>query len=502
MNNLNLKKQMPKNLAMNIISFATNVVIGLWLVPYLVNHLGTAAYGLVPLAMVFTQYVSIITQSLNSAINRFLSIAVQKQDKQEAGEIFNTSLVLLGIFSLIQLPLIGYIVYDLSFFVSVPDGLLSDASWLFGLTFTGFLISLLRSVFAISMYSRNRLDLLRMNDVVRVVTRVIIIVFLFSIDKPALKYIGIANLAASLVVFLLAVFYCHKLTPDLKLNLNQFNRKRVRDLSGMGSWLLVNQVGYLLFVRVDLYLINRFIGPGPAGEYAAIMQWSMLVHTMAGVLSGVIGPLVMIYYARGEINKMVATVKFAVKVLSVIIAIILAMLCACPHDLIAIWLGESFRHLGWLLVLQLFHLVVNAGVLPLFSINTTLNKVRWPGTITLIMGVMNLALALIFIKYTNWGYYGVAAAGALVLILKNSIFTPLYASHILGLPKRTFLSCLLVGAITFTGVTLITIAFKNIITPTNLISLSVLYLVSALCSIPIVIYYFFKKERDNLLDIF
>ena len=502
MNDPNLKTQMSKNMAMNIISFASNVLIGLWLVPYLVNHLGTAAYGLIPLAMVFTQYVSVITQSLNSAINRFLVIAVQKQDKKEAGEIFNTSLVLLGVFSLIQLPLIGFIVYDLSFFISVPDGFLSDAAWLFGLTFSGFLLSLLRSVFAISMYSRNRLDLLRMNDVVRVVTRVIIIVALFSIDKPALKHVGIANLAASIVVFLLAVFYCHKLTPDLKINLKQFNRKRVRDLSGMGGWLLVNQVGYLLFVRVDLFLINRFIGPGPAGEYAAIMQWSMLIHTMAGVLSGLIGPMVMIYYARGEIDKMVATVRVAVKVLSVFVAILLAMLCACSHELIAIWLGESFRHLGWLLILQLFHLVINAGVLPLFSINTTLNKVRWPGTITLVMGVMNFVLALLFIKYTNWGYYGVAAAGALVLILKNSIFTPLYAAHILGLSKHTFLSCLLVGAITFIGVLLITIALKYIITPTSLITLLLLFLVSAVCSIPVVIYYFVRRERDNLLNIF
>jgi membrane protein EpsK len=51
---------------------------------------------------------------------------------------------------------------------------------------------------------------------------------------------------------------------------------------------------------------------------------------------------------------------------------------------------------------------------------------------------MNLGLALLLAGPVGWGMYGVAAAGAIMLTVKNFIFTPLYAAHILGLGYSTF----------------------------------------------------------------
>ncbi|WP_301002666.1 hypothetical protein [Methanoculleus sp.] len=46
--------QLPHNLAANIAYFLVNVVIGVLLVPYFINTLGVAAYGLIPLATSIT----------------------------------------------------------------------------------------------------------------------------------------------------------------------------------------------------------------------------------------------------------------------------------------------------------------------------------------------------------------------------------------------------------------------------------------------------------------
>jgi len=42
-------------------------------VPYFINTLGVAAYGLIPLATSITGYVAIVVQSLNISVSRFLS---------------------------------------------------------------------------------------------------------------------------------------------------------------------------------------------------------------------------------------------------------------------------------------------------------------------------------------------------------------------------------------------------------------------------------------------
>lgn len=56
--------QLPRNLAANIAYFLVNVVIGVLLVPYFINTLGVAAYGIIPLATSITGYVAIVVQSL------------------------------------------------------------------------------------------------------------------------------------------------------------------------------------------------------------------------------------------------------------------------------------------------------------------------------------------------------------------------------------------------------------------------------------------------------
>jgi membrane protein EpsK len=74
MNPAKLHTQVTKNISMNMISFLVNIFIGLWTVPYLVKEIGIAAYGFVPLALMFAEYAGFIIQSLNASISRFLII--------------------------------------------------------------------------------------------------------------------------------------------------------------------------------------------------------------------------------------------------------------------------------------------------------------------------------------------------------------------------------------------------------------------------------------------
>jgi membrane protein EpsK len=69
--------QFPRNLAANIAYFLVNIVIGVLLVPYFIDTLGVAAYGLIPLATSITGYVAIVVQSLNTAVFRFLTVDLQ-----------------------------------------------------------------------------------------------------------------------------------------------------------------------------------------------------------------------------------------------------------------------------------------------------------------------------------------------------------------------------------------------------------------------------------------
>ncbi len=423
---------------MNILSFGVNVGVGLLLVPYLVGHLGIAAYGLVPLAMILSEYVGFIAQSFNSVVQRFLAIEINQQNYPAANAVFNTSLFIILIFILGQGVVAAVLIDHIDVVLNIPEGLAGDAVWLVSLTVGGYLFSLLSSVFSVSMYSNNRVDLLRLSDVLRIGTRLLLILSLFAWKAPDLKFVGVANLCGGFVSLAFCVFYWKKLTPFLKVSPRGIDLSRLGPMASMAGWLLVSQVGYLLFLRIDTYVVNRFISAEACGEYAAVLQWNQLFRVGAGVLSGVISPLGLIYYARGEIDKLIEMMRLAVKTMSLVLAIPLALVSAFSGDILALWLGEEFRTLGGLLTLHMVGLALNLGVLPLFAVNAALNRVKIPALVTLFLGLVNVLLAILLIKSTNLGYYGVALAGAAVLTLKNALFTTYYVARILEIKTSEF----------------------------------------------------------------
>ena len=99
------------------------------------------------------------------------------------------------------------------------------------------------------------------------------------------------------------------------------------------------------------------------------------------------------------------------------------------------------------MILLTVHLVLNLSVFPLFSISTAYNRVRWPGIVTLVLGIVNFALAVILALFSGWGYYGVAAAGAIILTFKNAVFTPWYATVVLGVRAHTFTRAIGTGVV-------------------------------------------------------
>jgi len=495
------KTQLPRNLSLQVLSFLVQVGIGIWLVPYLVGHLGRAAYGLIPIAGAMTQYVSLISHNVSVSVNRFLTIALQRNDAKEANRIFNTAFFSYLAIAVIQIPLFGLLIYYANSIFTIPDELYSDAIILLSCSATGFLINLVCSVFGVPIYANNRLDISRSIDIARQVFRVVGVVTLFLKFGPALRYVGYVDLAISVTACLMTLTIGKRLAPILKLDFHAYDWRKVRELTAMGGWLLVNHLGALLFLRVDIWICNRFIGAEEAGDYAAVLQWSALIRGAGTVIAGVIAPMIIIYYARFEIERLVRLSKLSVRVFSLVLAIPISLLCVFSQPLLRIWLGDSFAGLWPLMVIMVCHLGINVGVMPLFNIQIAVNKVAWPGLITLIMGIANLTVAIFLARYIGWGIYGVAIAGAIVLTAKNALFTPIYGALILHQPWYTFLRSYVSGLVFLGGLLILGYILGRYVQPASWIHLGATCLIIGLAGLIASWFILSKRDRRLMIDL-
>jgi O-antigen/teichoic acid export membrane protein len=427
------------NLATNLGHLGLSIIVGVWYVPYLVRHLGPAAYGLIPLASAITSYMALITLGLNAAVGRSLTIALEHGDHDQANRIFNTSLWgSLALCAGLLIPT-GLGLVFLESIVRVPAGFQTEARWLFAGIAAAFLLNEIKTPFDISWYCRNRFDLRNLVATGEVLTRSGLVVLLFYAVSARVHYVGVAILCGTMVSALGAVWLWRRLTPMLRIAWRDFDWGVLKNLASTGGWVIVNQLGAILYLGIDLLVANRLFGAELAGKYAAVLALPMLIRTLGATIGAVFSPTAVYYYARKDIDGLVTYMRRAVKCLGLMLALPIGLMCGFSEPLLRLWLGPEFGELSPLLFLMASHLCINMAINPLLGLQITTDRMKVPGTLTLIMGVANLGLALLFAGSMQWGLYGIAAAGAIIMTLKHVLFTPLYAAHVLGKPWFTFL---------------------------------------------------------------
>jgi membrane protein EpsK len=496
-----MNKQIIKNILANTSNFIINLGIGLSLTPFLINRLGISAYGLIPLAMFIASYIGVLTQSLTASVNRYLINAIQESDNHESNVVFNTALISILIVITFLILTLGWPILHIEYFISVPIGLSFDAVILFFSIFIGVLISLLSSVFSVSMYTYNRIDLMQVISIFKNVTRFFIVLAFFYYENISITAFGYAVVISELLSLVAYVIYWKRKTPQLFINFSNFSIDMLKKLSSISNWLILDQMGTIILSKSDLLLVNRNYGSIISGKYSVITQFSDLLRSMASLIGGVLGPVMMILHTQKNEKKMVEFTIFFMKLMSLLIAIPIILLCIFSKEIIELWIGNTYTDLYLLIWIAIFPLIINLGTIPLFSINIALNKVKIPSLSNICFGLLGLAVSLLLVKFTELGFYAIAIGFIFSTSLKNSFFTPIYAAHILRIKKSTFFIVHIYTFLFAVTFCLVCYCVKIILQP---VGIDVIYVCIALAFVGLLILFFYlgKNIRSEFISYF
>jgi membrane protein EpsK len=443
------RRRMPFNIVSNMVWLVINIIVNLWYTPFLISRLGVTVFGLVPLANSLSTYLALLTDGFSSAVSRFLQIDLAREDNEAANRTFNTGIA--GGFTIfgVLVPLACIASWIAPRVFQVPVGYEKDTQWLVLLTMLAFATTFFAGGFTVSSFSSHRFDLRLYVNLCRLLIQIGSIVLLFAFLPPHLWQVGIGIFLSSIVLLLGHSILWRRLTPQLKINPRLFDRKLVKRLLQFGGWVLVNQAGTQLLLNIDLVLANLIFGAQIAGRYGSVIIFPVFLRTFVGTYQGIVEPIVFMLYARNELKELVQFCRMSVKFTGLLIALPIGLICGLARPLLTIWLGVDYSDLSWLVVALVSHLCINLAIVPLFPIQVATNHVRVPGIFNLIMGLVNVGLAVALAFGSGWGYISIALAGAIVMTIKNTFFTSLYAARVLQLPWHTFLPSMGKGVLGF-----------------------------------------------------
>ena len=500
--------QVQKNLMLNILNLVCNVVVGLYYTPYLVRSLGVVAYGIVPLALIVNQFIVVVTGALTSALTRFYSIELQKKEYERASRSLSTSLILIGGFVVILLPFVILFVANIGDVFNIPGALIRDAKLLFGFTLSSFFVSLLSSVFNITSYANNRLDVLNVLKIERILLKFVFVVFLFEVLGKKVWCIGLANFMAEFVVLFHSMKLHYKISRSLvKIRWSLFSKTALFAIGGMAIWTIVHQLGDIFIYRMDNVVVNKFWGTSVSGALGAITELGAYVSTAVTVLASLFGPMILIAYSQGKHDQVQRLTLSNSMIIGALSAVACGLLVGFSSEFLFCWLGDSFVvYRNWL-VLKLLPLpfFLASGIVA-FS-NRAWNMVKYPAIATIVFGVLNvLIMNVVACKCVN------DSMNAVLLILATSLIVNLMQSYLLNFYffLRIYPGCkkqFVLITIKIVTILLLSICFSILVsrmyTPKNLFELvCVLMIQYFFLSGVFFLSVFSRSEMESLLSLF
>lgn len=437
--NLSKNKTLFINLIAQLFSFIVNLGINFLLTPYIVNNVGSSAYGFVSLGNNLITYIQVISVALNSMASRFITIKIVEGKMEEANRYF-TSVLFANIFISVVLffPSAICIIF-LEHLLNIPVENVIDVKILFSLLYLNFVVGIVFSVYSVSTFAKNKIYLTSLKTIVAYIIKVIVLVVLFSCFKISIWYIGLAGLIYSCYIALSHYRYKKKLLPEIKINKKFFDIKKVKELVFSGVWNSITQIGQILLEGVDLLISNIFIGPVQMGILSISKAIPSMLLSAISTVNSVFMPDFTIEYAKGNKEKLLHSIKQSMKILTIFSSIPIAILIVYSKEFFQLWVPEQDAQLLQIIsLISIGPVLISGGINCIYSVFTVLDKVKTNSICLISTGVINVLIVIVLLKNTNLGIFAVAGVSSLIGIIRNLCFTIPYGAKCLKLKWYTF----------------------------------------------------------------
>lgn len=433
------KRSVNFNTMINILSsvgvLVTNVCISFLLSPYIIKTIGVEANGFVSLANNFVEYANLIVTALNAMAARFITIAYVNKDYKKANLYYNS--VFWGNLIIVAILLIPATVFiiKLELFINIPVELLKDVKILFTIVFFAFFVRTGAPNWDCGAQVTNRLDLTYIPNIVTALIRCILLFCMFSIWHPHVWYVGFVSCVVTLLGLGVGAFNTHKLTPELKISLKEriCSFGIIKELVGSGIWSSIAITGNTLLNGIDLLMCNIFLGSTQMGILSLSKSIPSILVTYSESIRGVFGPELTINYAKDDKEQIMRVIQRAMKVSAIVVTIPVAGVVVMSDAFYSLWVpSQDAKLLQVLTILAVLSYLLNSGVIVLYNVFVTVNKVRYNSIAMMITGGLSVIVTFTLIKFTDLDLYAVAGVSSIAMICRDMFFSVPVTSRLLG----------------------------------------------------------------------
>lgn len=355
---------------------AVLMVISLFTARVLLDKLGVEDFGIYNVVGGLAGMFTFFSSSLTNASQRYLNIALGKQDVQDASLIVRqhfTLYIVICIIVVVAAETIGlWIVCEK---LVIPSARLYAAIWVYQFWVISLCATLMGIIFNSQIIAHEDMNIYSYIGIYEGISKLVVcyLVSICSIDR--LIMYGLLLLLVTVSVQIFYFLYCKRHYVETQLKL-LWNKGLLKETSSLVGW---NTVGTLIYAVNDTginVLLNLFFGPAVNAARAVSMQVSMALNNFSANFYTAVRPQLTKSYASQDWNYLFKLFYGSSKYSFYLLWIFALPISFSIDEILSVWLKVVPEYTGTFTILVLAYSLVNILNNPIWTLALAAGKLK------------------------------------------------------------------------------------------------------------------------------
>ena len=411
------------------------ILIGLFLMPYVLNTVGDEQYGLWLFICSFAGYSGLLNLGFGETVTRFVAHHHARDETTKINQVVSViGAVYLGM-SVVLLSLAAVLAWLAPWLYDWGTTSITEVRWVIVLLGANVAVSMLGSVFGGVIIGLQRIDLERGFRTISGIARLALTVFLLQREYAlvTLATIFLLTTIVENVGYLTVVF---RQLPGLRFGRQYLNRETFKECFGFSIYALLENLASRLIDATDSIVIGVMLGTRYIIPYFVAHRLMTVIVQPLHLIGGVFMPRGAELGANENHENLRVLVQKGLGISFLLTAGFFIGAWFFGGVVLETWLNRSYEQSHLILLILLGAQVVATPIHVLRGVLFGMGRVKVPALFYFVEAILNLILTLILIK--PFGIVGVALGTAIPIVLVELCVMLPYALSLLHFRKAHF----------------------------------------------------------------
>lgn len=297
-------KRIAKNTLLLYFRMLFLMIVSLYTSRVILNALGVEDFGIYNVVGGIISMFSIISNSLTSAISRFITFELGKKNIEKLKVVFSSAVtiqIVLGLIIIIISETIG--LWFLNYKMTIPADRLETANYVFHFSIITFVINLISIPYNAAIIAHEKMSAFAYISIIEVIGKLAIAYFVIISPIDKLIFYAILMALVAIIIRFIYGFYCKRHFQECSYKFI-YDKTVLKEMFNFAGWNFWGSGSFILMTQGVNVLINMFFGVIYNAARGIANQVDNAVVMFANNFTTAINPQIIKSYASKDLSYM------------------------------------------------------------------------------------------------------------------------------------------------------------------------------------------------------